>query len=92
MNSAGQGIPGDPYGYKPNTFKYGFPTVYPTVAEQRTVALKPCPFCGSDATLKYPRKSELTYSPTITCNKCNAEIWAGSKEEAIEMWNRRVRE
>lgn len=40
MNSAGQGLPGDPYGYKPDTFEYGYPTV---------IKLKPCPFCKSKA-------------------------------------------
>ena len=54
--------------------------------------LKPCPFCGSNATLKYPREGELGYSATITCNKCHVEMWAASKEEVIEMWNRRVNE
>lgn len=57
--------------------------------------LKPCPFCGStDVHLieDDPGKSEVS----ITCKDCN--VWvdhmfeAMSRDEAIELWNRRVNE
>ena len=57
--------------------------------------LKPCPFCGStDVHLidNDPGRSEVS----ITCKDCN--VWvdhmfdAMSRDEAIELWNRRVKE
>lgn len=54
--------------------------------------LKPCPFCGSTDIQIIEYRSEAT----ITCKDCN--VWvdhifdAMSREEAIALWNRRVRE
>ena len=57
--------------------------------------LKPCPFCGSTDVHLIENdhgKSEVS----ITCKDCN--VWvdhmfdAMSREEAIELWNRRVKE
>lgn len=63
------------------------------VNESQIDFLKPCPFCGSTDVhlIENDRgKSEVS----ITCKDCN--VWvdhmfdAMSKEEAIELWNRRV--
>ena len=86
MNSAGQGRPGDPYGDKPDTYQLG----YPTVAENQTVTLKPCPFCGGIVTIKANNRLEATY----VCGECRAEItwkndlipWRKDHNE----WNRRT--
>ena len=54
--------------------------------------LKPCPFCGSTDVQLIEYRSEVT----ITCKDCN--VWvdhmfdAMTKEQAIELWNRRVNE
>lgn len=65
------------------------------VNESQFDFLKPCPFCGSEDVhlIENDRgKSEVS----ITCKDCN--VWvdhmfdAMSKEEAIELWNRRVSE
>lgn len=57
--------------------------------------LKPCPFCGSKDVhlIENDRdKSEVS----ITCKDCN--VWvdhmfdAMSREEAIALWNKRVKE
>lgn len=54
--------------------------------------LKPCPFCGGEATVK---RIESIYRYRVSCDKCPVEVgrhWFGTKEEAIEAWNRRVSE
>ena len=65
------------------------------VNESQIDFLKPCPFCGSTDVhlIENDRgKSEVS----ITCKDCN--VWvdhmfdAMSREEAIELWNRRVNE
>lgn len=54
--------------------------------------IKPCPFCGSTDIQLIEYRSEVT----ITCKGCN--VWvdhmfdAMSRNEAIELWNRRVNE
>ena len=60
--------------------------------EMRMTELKPCPFCGStDVHLieNDPGKSEIS----ITCKDCNVWVdhmfYAMTKEQAIELWNRR---
>ena len=84
MNSAGQGLPGDPYGYRPDTFE----CPYPTVAKKETVALKPCPFCGSDAR----EQNTITGMWNIICNGCGAMVSDWSEESVIRRWNRRADE
>lgn len=64
------------------------------VNESQIDFLKPCPFCGSTDVhlVNDTGKSEVS----ITCKDCN--VWvdhmfdAMSKEEAIALWNRRVKE
>ena len=55
--------------------------------------VKPCPFCGGEATLVYPDEDEEDY--VIGCyNKCcgfSYERGRGKdKQKLIEAWNRRV--
>ena len=53
--------------------------------------LKPCPFCGSEATLYEYRWWGISYG--VECTKCDAILEGYStKEEAIEAWNRRANE
>ena len=50
--------------------------------------LKPCPFCGGEATLDhYESDGYLAY-----CILCHAMIehWCADKQEAINKWNKRV--
>lgn len=70
---------------------YYFKISYP----QPTIELKPCPFCGSKDVhlIENDRgKSEVS----ITCKDCN--VWvdhtfdAMTREQAIELWNRRAGE
>ena len=51
--------------------------------------LKPCPFCGGEATTM-----EIQYEGwTAMCVDCPAETsYLFTEEEAIEAWNRRVSE
>lgn len=57
------------------------------------IELKPCPFCGSkDVHLLNASHNNEEWS--VTCKDCN--IWVDNmmcdmtKEQAIELWNRRV--
>lgn len=64
--------------------------------------LKPCPFCGGEAEIQYMRRKKLFarfYPPYVThvvyirCKACvatSAVKW--TRENAIEAWNRRVKE
>ena len=63
--------------------------------EIRMTELKPCPFCdSSDVHLVNASHDGDEWS--VTCKDCN--VWvdhmfdAMSKEQAIELWNRRVKE
>lgn len=93
MNSASQGRWGDPYGDKPDTYRTG----YPTVAENQTVALKPCPFCGgNNVDFKHynVKNNDWWY---VSCEDCEIALdplyFNGqTKEQAIERWNRRANE
>lgn len=57
--------------------------------------LKPCPFCGSDSVTTITG-GVLGNSYSVTCMDCH--VWVDhiedrmSEEEAIELWNRRVKE
>ena len=65
------------------------------VNESQIDFLKPCPFCGSTDVHLIENDREWS-EVSITCKDCN--VWvdhmfdAMSKEEAIELWNRRVKE
>jgi Lar family restriction alleviation protein len=58
--------------------------------------LKPCPFCGSMAVLKYAVHDGLEYS-SASCSQVGTCPASGgfspqqSKQEASEKWNRRVK-
>lgn len=63
----------------------------------KTHDLKPCPFCGGEA---YICKENIPYHPTLYAVDCgndkclvdpSTEFYE-DKEEAIEAWNRRVKD
>lgn len=80
MNSAGQGIPGDPYGYKSDTVEYA----YPTISKKETVALKPCPCCGSS-------KIHVV-APDDGCYCWECGLTMPKRPNWRERWNKRVKE
>ena len=57
--------------------------------------LKPCPFCGS-TDVRLVNASHDGDEWSVTCKDCN--VWADhmhdamTKEQAMELWNRRVKE
>ena len=57
--------------------------------------LKPCPFCGGNASLHFdPEGVKDTmgrkWAYTITCNRCAASSGlCFSMEQAVDAWNRR---
>lgn len=65
--------------------------------------LKPCPFCGGEAKMKFGNPSQQKQnqkSVFIQCKTCKAktetirqmpyEAWEDCKETAINSWNRRA--
>ena len=53
--------------------------------------LKPCPFCGSDDLIVCESKKRAYFY--VSCYECGAECGGcEGLEEAIEEWNRRVKE
>lgn len=58
------------------------------VNESQIDFLKPCPFCGADAIAW-----DKLY-PHVRCSnhECEVAIFRYTLEEAIEKWNRRVKE
>ena len=60
------------------------------MTEECKTKLKPCPFCGGKAEmLSYSEHEWLVY-----CKECDGmvEKWRETEEEAMEQWNRRVKE
>ena len=62
-----------------------------------TRELKPCPFCGGDASVKYHHKSLIGYEARVYCCECgvmgsakSGAILEDAAEMAIEAWNTRV--
>lgn len=50
--------------------------------------LKPCPFCGGEAVRKCIFPNRYFF---VECKNCHVSLpFKGTKEEAIEAWNRRV--
>lgn len=49
--------------------------------------LKPCPFCGGEAKVKY-----ILGKKAVVCQECNAEMYSDYTpiEMLVEMWNRRT--
>ena len=56
--------------------------------------LKCCPFCGHEGTLssiKFGMEREPRFA--VTCAECAIAIgWENSADEAVERWNRRVKD
>lgn len=62
------------------------------LTRQMVVELKPCPFCGGEAAVRYevPYRSENKSLPCIACSNCKGVMgYFRDKAEAIEAWNRR---
>lgn len=61
--------------------------------ERMKTELKSCPFCGSEAVIRYSMDNH--HQPYVTCDTpkcpgCNPYQWHyRTEEEAIEAWNRR---
>lgn len=59
------------------------------------VELKPCPFCGGDATLyhyRHDRTAYQTHKYTVECPTCGASVpFYNTEEKALEIWNRRTK-
>lgn len=49
--------------------------------------LKPCPFCGGEATMKAPNMHRKT---CIACKECGVSTGWGTVEEVTAAWNRRA--
>lgn len=59
------------------------------------IALKSCPFCGSDEIHTYePTAYEIGNNASVNCENpiCGAEVRGRTLKEAIAKWNRRVRD
>lgn len=61
------------------------------------IGLKPCPFCGGDASIGKNIKMKNYYGEDIVgsvayCTVCNAEMFCKSERIAIIAWNRRANE
>lgn len=64
------------------------------------IKLKPCPFCGNEASLIHDFFLGISmYNSIIKCNYCGASIESGSAEtseksdsKVIHLWNKRVGE
>lgn len=58
--------------------------------------LKPCPFCGSPCVSSsveevFMTRNEQVFSYRVSCANCFCKTpWVHSKEDAIELWNRRT--
>ena len=65
----------------------------PTVAEDATVQLKPCPFCGGDAHIDETVNGGTRKMYRIECAECyaNSQWFFDHPDGAVEIWNRRVK-
>ena len=66
----------------------------PTVSKMETIALKPCPFCGSsDVRMREITNYRDFAFKGIFCDGCSTfhVAWI-SDENRVESWNRRVGE
>lgn len=57
--------------------------------------LKPCPFCGGEGFVAHrTQPAEIGWFYGCGCKRCRVQFgcYNDSEEEAIEQWNKRVRE
>lgn len=65
---------------------------------RNTKILKPCPFCGGKANMKYDALLSLHWEGKVYCRECKAEIKrtavcpSNLDERLIESWNKRSEE
>lgn len=55
--------------------------------------LKPCPFCGGEATIELWSRTGAIMEQwffNCHCTECFAGVIKGQEEEAVEAWNKRV--
>jgi hypothetical protein len=52
--------------------------------------IKPCPFDGGKAELKYEPFGSFDTIAIIGCTKCYVELKRATDEKVIEAWNRRT--
>lgn len=65
--------------------------------DQKT-ELKPCPFCGAEAVINTIEPHSHIFAPMpdyeggtfIECTGCTCVISGGTRQEAVEAWNRRA--
>ena len=57
----------------------------------RELELKPCPFCGGKAIKSAFSWGNIDDEYTIECTVCRVRTTVSKLEEAIKLWNRRVK-
>ena len=57
------------------------------------IELKPCPFCGGEATSLRQKLVHTEPLYSIVCKSCGAStLWQPTLSDAEEKWNRRVKD
>jgi len=86
MNSAGQGYPGDPFGYPTSTLP----------APYQSGRLKPCPFCGQNVTIGTNGGTPALYRIVHPNTGCIipefGPAYFRNSSSLVMLWNRRARE
>lgn len=60
-----------------------------TETKNKTIELKPCPFCGGEAEVDYYYDDYFSFR--IYCKECGIEAFSDvSRDEVIKKWNKRV--
>lgn len=66
----------------------------PSTAENKTVELKPCPFCGSPAHVEQSCNGGRRLLYWVECEECysRSQSYFDHPDGAIESWNKRANE